>query len=139
MTKMIIVRGLPGSGKSTLAKELCYNPDWQHLEADQFWMDNGEYNFDANRLREAHEWCQTKTREYLKRGFNVVVSNTFTTVKELRPYFDIAKEFNIVPSVYVAQNEFGNVHNVPAETLAKMRARFVYDLTELYNENMDYK
>jgi len=128
---MILVRGLPGSGKSTIAKTLI--GFYMHVEADQFWMVDGEYKFDANRLREAHEWCQNRTRELLTAGFNPVVSNTFTTIKELRPYFEIAKEFNIVPQVITCQAQYGNVHNVPQETLDKMKARFTWDISELYS------
>ena len=92
MAKLTLVRGIPGSGKSTLAKALAYSPDVMHLETDMFWMVDGEYKFDINRLREAHEWCQAETRKHLKNDFEVVVSNTFTTIKELRPYFDLAKD-----------------------------------------------
>jgi AAA domain len=132
--KLVLIRGLPGSGKSTLAQTLCYDTEWVHLEADQFWMQGGEYKFDATRLREAHEWCQTSTSVALAKDINVVVSNTFTTVKELRPYFEIAQEFGIVPQVIVAQNDFGSVHNVPAETLAKMRERFQFNIDSLFAE-----
>lgn len=135
MAKLTLVRGIPGSGKSTLAKALTEGSDAVHLETDMFWMVDGEYKFDINRLREAHEWCRTETRKHLKLGIDVVVSNTFTTIKELRPYFDLAKEFDIVPQVVTCQAQYGNVHDVPEETLAKMRARFVYDIKELY-ENM---
>lgn len=126
--KLILVRGLPGSGKSTVARQF----DGVHIEADEYFMINGEYRFDHTKLKQAHEWCQEKTREALKSRFTAVVSNTFTTLKELRPYFDIASEFDIVPNVIVAQGEFGNIHNVPEETLEKMKARFAYDISELY-------
>lgn len=126
--KLILVRGLPGSGKSTIAGKL----DSCHMEADQYFMVNGEYRFDASKLKQAHEWCQEKTREALKAGFNAVVSNTFTTIKELRPYFDIAREFGIVPNVILAQGNFGSVHDVPEEAMERMRNRFVYDISELY-------
>lgn len=132
MASLTLVRGIPGSGKSTLAKVLTWGTDSYHLETDQYWMVDGEYKFDFNRLREAHEWCQSETAKLLTLDVDVVVSNTFTTIKEMRPYFDIAKEFNIVPQVVTCHAQYGNVHNVPEETLAKMQARFVYDLTELY-------
>ena len=132
MTKMVLVRGLPGSGKSTIAKNLI---GWYwHLETDQYWMKDGEYKFDASKLGVAHQWCQDETHSLLSRGFSAVVSNTFTTKKELRPYFEIAKEFDIVPQVILCQAQYGNIHNVPEETLRKMKARFDYNIDDLYEE-----
>lgn len=128
--ELILVRGLPGSGKSTIARKFV----GVHLEADMYFMQDGEYKFDVNKLRQAHEWCQEQTRNWLKPDARVVVSNTFTTMKELRPYFEIAREFGIVPNVIVAQGNFKNEHNVPEETLTKMKARFTYDISELYDK-----
>lgn len=129
--KLVLIRGLPGSGKSTLAKNLI---GWyQHLETDMYWMKDGEYKFDATKLGEAHAWCQNETRELLSKGFSPVVSNTFTTKKELQPYFEIARSFNIVPTIILCQGKWGNIHNVPEETLRKMEARFEYDITALYS------
>lgn len=126
---MILVRGLPGSGKSTVAKALS---GFTHVEADMFWMDNGEYKFDVTMLPLAHAWCARRTRELLEMGSDVVVSNTFTTLKELKPYFELAKEFGIIPQVITCEANYGNIHNVPDETLVKMKARFKFDISELY-------
>jgi predicted kinase len=130
MTSLVLIRGLPGSGKSTIAKNLI---GWYwHVETDQFWMVDGEYKFDMSRIKEAHQWCQDKTKSMLNMGQSVVVSNTFTTAFELLPYFDIAKEFGIKPQVLLAQGQFGNIHNVPDEVLAKMAARFEYNIDHLF-------
>jgi predicted kinase len=130
MTGLVLIRGLPGSGKSTIAKNLI---GWYwHVETDQFWMDGDEYKFDMSRIKEAHQWCQDKTKSMLNMGQSVVVSNTFTTAFELLPYFDIAKEFGIKPQVLLAQGQFGNIHNVPDEVLGKMAARFEYNIDHLF-------
>jgi predicted kinase len=138
MTELILVRGIPGSGKSTLARSLCNLPDnvmARHYEADMYFEDeHGNYNFDVTKLHQAHTWCHNKTRDALEQNRTVVVSNTFTTKKELKPYFDMAREFGIVPIVYLAQNQFNNVHNVPADKLQAMRDRFQYDISELFAE-----
>ena len=132
--KLILIRGLPGSGKSTVAESLLNSkPDYIWFEADHYFLnDDGEYIFDVNSLHAAHQWCQRSTRDWLVHGASVVVSNTFTTIKELKPYFEIAKEFGIVPNVIHCQNQFDNEHNVPAETLEKMKARWTDDLTTLF-------
>ena len=141
MAELILVRGIPGSGKSTLAKILkdaldkAGMPAAYHHEADMYFLDEqGNYNFDTAELGAAHGWCLRKTREDLERGGTVIVSNTFTTKRELKPYFDMAKEFGIVPVVYLAQNQFNNVHNVPADKLQAMRDRFQYDISELFGD-----
>lgn len=136
MARLILIRGIPGSGKSTLAKSILSQEHeyGKHMEADMYFMRDGEYKFDATKLGAAHAWCQSETRHFLERNFTVIVSNTFTTIKELRPYFAMAKELGIVPEVIVCQNQFGNVHNVPEESLKRMRDRFQYDIKELFNE-----
>jgi len=130
--KLLLVRGLPGSGKSTLAKNLI---GWYwHLETDQFWMKDGVYTFERERLKEAHQWCLDEAERLLKRGFSPVVSNTFTTLRELRPYFELAKKFDVVPTVILCQNAFGSIHDVPQDVYDAMSERFEYDVTELFNE-----
>jgi predicted kinase len=129
---LIIVRGLPGSGKSTLAQRLSRSFGHVHLEADQFFIRDGSYEFNANDLPLAHRWCQDQTRRVMSQGMTAVVSNTFTTLKELRPYFDIASEFGVVPQVIHCQNQYGNIHYVPHDTMERMRARWAWDISELF-------
>lgn len=136
--ELILVRGLPGSGKSTLARGMLTDAWARHYEADQYFMQDGTYRFDSARLGEAHHWCLSSTRRWLEeedtRSRRAVVSNTFTTIRELRPYFDMARELGIVPSVIVCQNQFENVHSVPEETLNRMRTRFQWDISTLFAE-----
>ena len=138
MTQLILIRGIPGSGKSTLAKHLKSALGSQitvHLEADMFFMKDDVYEFDVNKLHAAHQWCQTETDNALFYKQDVIVSNTFTTIKELKPYFEIARYHGIIPIVYTCNNMFKNVHNVPEENMKRMRERFKPDLSELYENN----
>lgn len=131
---LILVRGIPGSGKSTLARKLATD-DTVHLEADQYFIDQyGDYKFDPTWLGSAHQWCQLTTEKNLVAGNDVICSNTFTTIKEMRPYFEIALKFGFIPTVILCQNTFQNVHSVPDEALDRMKARFVYDIQPLMQE-----
>jgi predicted kinase len=119
-----IVRGIPGSGKSTFAKTL----GGQHYEADMFFInENGEYQFDFAKIKEAHQWCQGMVKgdmilEYPK----IVVSNTFTQEWEMEPYIEMAKEYGYTVFTIVVENRHGgvNVHNVPEDILNNMKNRF---------------
>lgn len=122
MKDLILLRGLPGSGKSTLAKRICN----QHVEADMYFLQDGEYKFDASKLKQAHEWCKNQTEEYMLQGYNVVVSNTFTQEKELEPYYQLAKKYGYRVHSLIVENRHGGVneHDVPQDTLEKMKNRF---------------
>lgn len=134
---MTLIRGLPGSGKSTLAKHILFHARdagriCNQYEADMFFETPDGYVFDTNYLADAHDWCRDKTYSSLEAGEDVIVSNTFTTIRELRPYFEMAKDFNIVPNVILCQSNYGSIHGVPEETLEKMHKRFVYDISPLF-------
>jgi hypothetical protein len=95
---------------------------------------NGKYEWNRENLTAAHDWCLDQTRRALNNDLQVFVSNTFTTLHELRPYFELAKEFGILPTVILCQNDWGNVHDVPVGTILNMRKRFVYDISSLFQE-----
>lgn len=82
--------GSPGSGKNTMAKTLAAQ-GYEHFEAYIYFEVGGQYRYDASRIRHAHSWCQTMTRQALPAGKRVVVSNTFTQVREMGPYLSISK------------------------------------------------
>lgn len=120
--ELLLIRGIPGSGKSTLAKSMITH---SHVEADMYFYDlQGHYNYDASKIKLAHGWCKGSTQYLLEQGRNVVVSNTFTRISEMQPYFDMAKQMNIPVRVIEAKGNFQNVHNVPDEVLTAMRERW---------------
>lgn len=123
--KLILVRGLPGSGKSTLAAKIAKHDNTLWFEADQYFMEDGTYMFRPQELGDAHEWCQERTRAALDKGFDVVVSNTFTTHREMEPYFQICEALGLSePTIFVCSGSYKSVHNVPEETMQRMRSRW---------------
>lgn len=131
---LTLIRGLPGSGKTTTAFSMAEEGD-SVFEADMFFIDaQGDYVWDREKIREAHEWCQTQTKNSLREGNNVFVSNTFTTLNEMRPYFEMAKEFGILPTVILCQNDWGSAHDVPLAVLLNMKKRFAFDISSLLND-----
>lgn len=124
---LYLIRGLPGAGKSTLAQELAVGCNGFRAEADfYFYNEEGEYNWYPSGTHAAHWHCQEKARWCMENGHSVVVSNTFTTEKELKPYLEMAEKFGYRVTCIIVENRHGNVsiHGVPEETMTKMRDRF---------------
>jgi energy-coupling factor transporter ATP-binding protein EcfA2 len=128
MKELFLLRGLPGSGKSTLAKSL----DGIHIEADQFFMVDGEYKFDGLKLREAHNNCLTRVKSYMyifsgnEKSERIIVSNTFTQEWEMKPYFELAEKngYRVYSLIVENRHEGVNQHGVPADKLEQMKNRF---------------
>lgn len=129
MKTLFLIRGLPGSGKSTVAESILPGQDCCVLAADDYFTNTftGEYNFDAKKLSRAHKNCHDRCAMCMINDVEfIAVHNTFTTEKEMTPYFDLAKEHNYIVHTLIVENRHGNesVHNVPKETIERMRDRF---------------
>ena len=123
MKVLYIVRGLSGSGKSSIASELV-NPIWDS-ESEAF-IKEGRYNFDPNKLKEAHEECQKNVELAMQRDNvrKIAVANTFSQAWEAEPYFKLAEKHDYHPFVLECQNDFGNIHDVPQKSIDMMKERW---------------
>jgi predicted kinase len=121
---LIVIRGIAGCGKSTFAELLETS---FICTADDYHIINGKYDWKPENVAMAHTKCQNKCESLMKAGaFKVVVANTSTTVKEMQPYYDMAKKYGYRVFSVIVENRHNGVseHNVPEETLQKMRERF---------------
>lgn len=120
---LIILRGLPGCGKSSLAKRIgefiC--------TADDYLMKDGVYCWSPEAAHFAHKKCQEKVEWGMFESISkIIVANTSTTEKELKPYYELAEKYGYKVFSVIVENRHGGVdsHDVPQETLEKMEKRF---------------
>lgn len=93
---MIILRGLPGSGKTAFAQELKSVIEGVGGEAtvrslDDYFMVDGEYCWDANKIKEN----AVKLKDDLRRDLNrrvgtIIVANVHSRLWEFQQYVDMA-------------------------------------------------
>lgn len=137
MKTLYIIRGLPGSGKSTLGEKLAdtdihYHPTqggivYHSYAADDWFTDkDGNYNFVPEELADAHEDCRARVMGAMMSGTaeNICVCNTFSQSWEAEPYVKLCKAYGYTPVVLECQSQFGNIHDVPQESIDAMKDRW---------------
>lgn len=136
---LILIQGLPGSGKSTLASKLSEDMYWNHYEADMYFMVNGKYTYNPKKVGEAHHWCLFAAKNTLNADDGCIVSNTFTSDKELTPYYELAEEMNATVILIKMENNFGSIHNVPSDAITRMKNKMRNQLTIKPNYTINTK
>jgi predicted kinase len=124
MKNLYLIRGVPGSGKSTFTQTLTPN----HWEADMYFINkDGEYKFNIDEIKNAHQWCKDMIEDAMKRDLDkIAVSNTFTQEWEMEPYFKLAEEYGYKVFSLIVENRHGgeNQHGVPSDKVQIMKDRF---------------
>lgn len=129
--KLIVLIAPSGYGKTTYANKIA--TEREICCADDYHMIDGKYQWKPENLGRAHSQCQKKCQELMSNGANlIVIANTNTTIKEFRPYVEMANQYGYSveftkPRYYLFIDELfqRNVHSVPKESIQRMCDRVV--------------
>ncbi|XP_030047181.1 NEDD4-binding protein 2 isoform X2 [Microcaecilia unicolor] len=132
---LVLLRGVPGSGKSTLARTLLNeNPSGIVLSSDDFFSRDGQYQYVANCLGEAHEWNHMRAKEAFEKMVSpIIIDNTNTEAWEMKPYVAMAMQhrYRVVfrePDTWwkfkPKELERRNIHGVSKEKIKRMLERY---------------
>lgn len=125
--RVIVMSGLPGSGKNYWIEK--NHPSAAVVSADDYFMKEGIYQFDAEKLGEAHSFCIRRFIELTRIVYpTIMVNNTNLTSEEIAPYYAIGKAYGYeveLVTLYcrpkVAADR--NIHGVSLETCIGMLSR----------------
>lgn len=135
MKKVILTRGCSGSGKSFLANKLQKkaikdNETSVIVSADNYYMQDGNYNWVGKYIKYAHAWCFGQFSKELFNETNlIIVDNTFIEDWTTYQYIDGATHFGYEWDIVEPKNSWSkdveeltkrNIHNVPESTIKKM-------------------
>ena len=144
----IILRGLPGVGKTYFAerlRELASNRAIESnqsiviLSSDDYFIVNGVYKFDLDKLDEAHQWNFNRFKTAVNDGAKfIIVDNTNIVSFHYRHYLDYAQRHNYFTAITIIPHndkddrrlEESNIHNVKRGTIRKMRQTFEWEFKD---------
>ncbi|MCK9429180.1 MAG: hypothetical protein M0R17_04190 [Candidatus Omnitrophica bacterium] len=84
----ILLRSYPGGGKSYIAAKYAKENDAVICSADDFWIKDGKYVFELDKLKIAHRVCFEKFKKAIADGKNVVIDNTNLNFEDCKKYLD---------------------------------------------------
>lgn len=128
-----LMRGVPGSGKSTWAREQNFD---HIISADDYFIADGEYQFDPSKIAVAHADCFSRFHFDLDREThnNICVDNTFCQLWEISPYVMLANSYEYDVRIVEVEAIAGlssyrlaerNSHGVSASVIEAMYICFV--------------
>jgi uridine kinase len=124
---LYLIRGVAGAGKSTFAWQLLRGRLVDRIfEADEYFVQNGVYQFDPTLLEQAHQQCKRNTWLALYEGMSVAVSNTSCAEWEVESYQTIARETEakFVSIIVENRNNTKNIHGCPDSKVEQMKRNF---------------
>jgi len=122
--RLLIVRGLPGSGKSTYVHKNY--PGLFTLETDMFNMVNGQYVWTRSRSIEAILLINkiVKTLMMSSNSPDFALTGVFCTFRSVIDHISNALEYDYDIYVKTLTTDYGNIHNVPSETIRLFKENF---------------
>lgn len=128
MKTLVIMRGWPGSSKSTFVKDNLKT--FVPLSADDYFIKDGVYQYDREKIGEAHKQCMRRFIDVLTGGPNlhdIVIDNTNIRVMEYIAYIKVAEALGYKCYQKVMTGSFQNVHGVPDSKVERMKKDFQED------------
>lgn len=144
---LIFLRGLPGCGKTTVANLIVSMSDTKYrveqICADDCWETPYTQETWTPELHgKAHRLCILTVTGWMFSSVPVIiVHNTFTTESEMKPYLEAAAQFGYRVHSLVVENRHNSksVHDVPFETIQKMKGRMSIRLWSEKDEQRSIK
>lgn len=125
-----LMRGLPGSGKSTMASGL----GGLVFSTDDFFMVDGQYRFDPEKIAEYHQKNIDRTEVAMKTGEPlIVIDNTNILAAHMRPYVLLADQYGYRVEIRMPTTPWmwdvdilaeRNSHHVSRDILLRMKNAF---------------